>query len=123
YRTGQPIALSRSLPMLEHLGVRVNEERPYRIEPSDAAPISMHDFGMVTVDGSEVDLDEARGRFEEAFARIWNGDVENDDLNRLVLQAGLTWREVRILRAYARYIRQIGSAFSNAYMESALTGN
>ncbi|MFX8176219.1 hypothetical protein ABTL07_19330, partial [Acinetobacter baumannii] len=36
---------------------------------------------------------------------------------------GLTWREVRILRAYARYIRQIGSTFSNAYMESALTGN
>ncbi len=123
YRTGQPIALSRSLPMLEHLGVRVNEERPYRIEPSDAAPISMHDFGMVTADGGEVDLDEARGRFEDAFARIWNGDVENDDLNRLVLQAGLTWREVRILRAYARYIRQVGSTFSNAYMESALTGN
>ncbi|MGR5359174.1 hypothetical protein, partial [Vibrio chagasii] len=60
---------------------------------------------------------------EDTFARIWTGEVENDDLNRLVLQAGLTWREVRILRAYARYIRQIGSTFSNAYMESALTGN
>ncbi len=123
YRADQPTSLSRSLPMLEHLGVRVNEERPYCIEPADAAPIWMHDFGMVTVDGSDVDLDEARVRFEDAFARIWSGDVENDDLNRLVLQAGLTWREVRILRAYARYIRQIGSTFSNAYMERALTGN
>lgn len=123
YRAGQPTSLSRSLPMLEHLGVRVNEERPYCIEPADATPIWMHDFGMVTVDGSDVDLDEARARFEDAFARIWNGELENDDLNRLVLQAGLTWREVRILRAYARYIRQIGSTFSNAYMESALTGN
>ncbi len=123
YRAGQPTSLSHSLPMLEHLGVRVNEERPYCIEPADAAPIWMHDFGMETVDGSEVDLDEARARFEEAFARIWSGELENDDLNRLVLQAGLTWREVRILRAYARYIRQIGSTFSNAYMESALNGN
>ncbi|MHA6847364.1 NAD-glutamate dehydrogenase [Ralstonia syzygii] len=123
YRAGQPIALSRSLPMLEHLGVRVNEERPYCIEPVDAAPIWMHDFGMVTVDGSDVDLDDVRVRFEDAFARIWTGEVENDALNRLVLEAGLTWREVRILRAYARYIRQIGSTFSNAYMESALTGN
>ncbi|WP_162826541.1 NAD-glutamate dehydrogenase domain-containing protein, partial [Escherichia coli] len=86
------------LPMLEHLGVRVNEERPYCIEPADAAPIWMHDFGMETIDGSEVDLDEARARFEDAFARIWSGELENDDLNRLVLQAGLTWREVRILR-------------------------
>lgn len=123
YRAGQPTSLSHSLPMLEHLGVRVNEERPYCIEPADAAPIWMHDFGMETIDGSEVDLDEARARFEDAFARIWSGELENDDLNRLVLQAGLTWREVRILRAYARYIRQIGSTFSNAYMESALNGN
>ncbi|WP_199029224.1 NAD-glutamate dehydrogenase [Ralstonia sp. ASV6] len=123
YRAGEPTSLSRSLPMLEHLGVRVNEERPYCVEPADTAPIWMHDFGMETIDGSEVDLDEARGRFEDTFARIWTGEVENDDLNRLVLQAGLTWREVRILRAYARYIRQIGSTFSNAYMESALTGN
>ncbi|GAB3629329.1 NAD-glutamate dehydrogenase [Pandoraea terrae] len=123
YRAGQPIALSRSLPMLEHLGVRVNEERPYRIEPAEAAAIWMHDFGMVTTDGADVDLDTARMLFEDAFARIWSGEVENDDLNRLVLQAGLTWREIRILRAYAKYIRQIGSTFSNAYIEGALTGN
>ncbi|WP_287497005.1 NAD-glutamate dehydrogenase [Pandoraea sp. CB10b_02] len=123
YQAGEPIALSRSLPMLEHLGVRVNDERPYRIEPAGAGVVWMHDFGMSSLDGADVDLEHARSRFEEAFARIWAGDVENDDLNRLVLQAGLTWREVRILRAYAKYIRQVGSTFSNAYIESALTGN
>jgi glutamate dehydrogenase len=123
YQAGEPIALSRSLPMLEHLGVRVNDERPYRIEPADTGVVWMHDFGMTSLDGADVDLEHARARFEDAFARIWAGDVENDDLNRLVLQAGLTWREVRILRAYAKYIRQVGSTFSNAYIESALTGN
>ncbi len=123
YQAGEPIALSRSLPMLEHLGVRVNDERPYRIEPADTGAVWMHDFGMTSLDGADVDLEHARTRFEEAFARIWAGDVENDDLNRLVLQAGLTWREVRILRAYAKYIRQVGSTFSNAYIENALTGN
>ncbi|AKM29439.1 NAD-glutamate dehydrogenase [Pandoraea faecigallinarum] len=123
YQVGEPIALSRSLPMLEHLGVRVNDERPYRIEPADAGVVWMHDFGMTSLDGADVDLEYARSRFEDAFARIWAGDVENDDLNRLVLQAGLTWREVRILRAYAKYIRQVGSTFSNAYIENALTGN
>ncbi|BDD93432.1 NAD-glutamate dehydrogenase [Pandoraea sp. NE5] len=123
YQAGEPIALSRSLPMLEHLGVRVNDERPYRIEPADTGVVWMHDFGMTSLDGADVDLENARLRFEEAFARIWAGDVENDDLNRLVLRAGLTWREVRILRAYAKYIRQVGSTFSNAYIENALTGN
>ncbi|AJC19337.1 NAD-glutamate dehydrogenase [Pandoraea pulmonicola] len=123
YQVGEPIALSRSLPMLEHLGVQVNDERPYRIEPADASVVWMHDFGMTSLDGADVDLEHARSRFEDAFARIWAGDVENDDLNRLVLQAMLTWREVRILRAYAKYIRQVGSTFSNAYIENALTGN
>ncbi|AKJ69163.1 putative NAD-glutamate dehydrogenase [Pandoraea thiooxydans] len=123
YQVGRPIALSRSLPMLEHLGVLVNEERPYRIEPHDAEPIWIHDFGMQSADGAEVDLTHIKPLFEEAFARIWAGDAENDGLNRLVLRAGLKWPEVRILRAYARYMRQIGSTFSDAYMERALTGN
>ena len=46
YRAGDPIALSRSLPMLEHLGVRVDEERPYRIQTQDAAHAWVHDFGL-----------------------------------------------------------------------------
>lgn len=123
YRAGRPVALSRSLPMLEHLGVKVNEERPYRIEPEGAAPVWMHDFGMESADGAEIDVERIRPLFEEAFSRIWAGDVENDGLNQLVLLAELTWREVRILRAYARYVRQIGSTFSDAYIERALTGN
>jgi glutamate dehydrogenase len=123
YRAGQPIALSHSLPMLEHLGVRVNEERPYRIEPQDAEVVWVHDFGMELADGEEVEIDRIKSLFEEAFARAWTHDIENDDLNRLVLRAQLNWREVAILRAYARYLRQIGSTFSDAYIVRALTGN
>ena len=48
------------------------------------------------------------------------GALENDGLNRLVLGAGLAWREVAILRAYAKYLRQAGIAFSQDYMERAL---
>jgi glutamate dehydrogenase len=127
YRAGRPIALSQSLPMLEHLGVRVNEERPYAIEPVGAKAVWLHDFGMELADEpgaqSEIEIDRIKPLFEEAFARAWAGEIENDDLNRLVLRAELGWREVAILRAYARYLRQIGSTFSNAYIESALTGN
>ena len=36
---------------------------------------------------------------------------------------GLTWREVVILRAYAKYLRQAGIAFSQAYMEQTLAAN
>jgi len=127
YRAGAPIALSLSLPMLEHLGVRVDEERPYLIEPDGGAPVWIHDFGLEIAEGYgselEFSIERAKALFEDAFARVWNGEVENDGLNRLVLRAELAARDVTILRAYARYLRQAGSTFSDAYLERALTGN
>ncbi len=128
YRAGEPIALSLSLPMLEHLGVRVDEERPYLIEPDGCAPVWIHDFGLEIAadpDGKplDIDIEKIKPLFEDAFARAWNGEIENDDFNRLVLRAGLAARDVTILRAYAKYLRQVGSTFSNAYIERALTAN
>ena len=134
YHVGAPIALSHSLPLLEHLGVRVNDERPYRIEPAGAAPLWMHDFGLELADGAEsgsgraaegldLHIDRVKALFEDAFAQAWDGRIESDDLNRLVLRAELAARDVTILRAYAKYLRQAGAPFSNAYMERALTGN
>ncbi|MGI4938888.1 MAG: NAD-glutamate dehydrogenase domain-containing protein, partial [Janthinobacterium lividum] len=123
YRVGKPITLSRSLPTLEHMGVKVNNERPYRIGRSDAGPVWMHDFDMETANGDEVDIAQVKAVFEETFARVWAHDAENDDLNRLTLLARMTWREVVVLRAYAKYLRQVGSTFSNAYVEQALITN
>lgn len=123
YRVGQSIALSRSLPMLEHLGVRVDEERPYLIEPQGAPSAWVHDFGLELTDEVEFDIERAKSLFEDAFAHVWAGEAENDDFNRLVLRAQLGAREVSILRAYAKYLRQVGSTFSDAYIERAVTGN
>ena len=61
--------------------------------------------------------------FHEAFDRIWHGDAENDGFNRLVLRAGLAWREIAMLRAYCKYLRQARATFSQEYMEAALAGN
>ncbi|WP_179400863.1 NAD-glutamate dehydrogenase [Burkholderia guangdongensis] len=123
YRAGEPIALSRSLPMLEHLGVRVDEERSYKIQAPDAAPAWVHDFGLELADDAEFDIERVKDLFEDAFDRAWSARIENDGYNRLVLRAHLSAREVAILRAYAKYLRQVGSTFSDAYIERALTGN
>ncbi|MDE1179694.1 NAD-glutamate dehydrogenase [Paraburkholderia sp.] len=123
YRAGEPIALSRSLPMLEHLGVRVDEERPYLIEAPHATPAWIHDFGLELADDTEFDIERVKNLFEDAFAQVWTGEIESDDFNRLVLRAQLGAREVTILRAYAKYLRQVGSTFSDAYIERAVTCN
>ena len=120
---GKRIALSDVLPILENMGLRVADERPYEITPADRDPIWMYDIGV----SSEFDVDlrpEARRTvFQDAFASVWIGESENDRLGALVLRAGLTGREVSLLRALVKYLRQAGAKFSDGYLRQALTGN
>ncbi|HJT05547.1 MAG TPA: NAD-glutamate dehydrogenase, partial [Stellaceae bacterium] len=118
YRAGSPVALSDVLPVLEHLGLKVITETPYEI--AGGAPLWMQDFSVALPSG-EVDVARDRARFEEAFLRLWSGSMESDGLNRLVLMAGLDWRQVVVLRLYVKVLRQAGSAYSQAYMEDALS--
>ena len=117
-RAGTPVSLSDVLPLFEHAGLKVADERPYEIRPREGEPVWLYDFGLGH-DG-EVDVDEVRHDFQDAFSRVWRGEVESDGLNALVLQARLTWRDVIVLRAIARYLRQVGTTFSDRYMEQAL---
>ena len=121
-RSGRPILLSDALPLLENMGVRVYDERPYEIVPGDGTPAWIYDFGL-TYEGGAIDLDRVGETFKDAFAHAWLGEIENDGFNRLVLHAGLTWREIAVLRALARYLRQTGSTFSQAYMEETLAAH
>ena len=124
YIADQPVPLSDVLPMLENMGLKVISENPYSISPAKADnPVWLHDFQMVTQDGDEIDIPTIKQAFHEAFAKVWRGDMENDGFNRLVLKAGLTARELTILRAYCKYLRQAQIPFSQSYMEETLAGN
>ncbi|MFD8593211.1 NAD-glutamate dehydrogenase [Streptomyces sp. NPDC059637] len=123
YRVGRPISLSAVLPVLQRLGVEVVDERPYELRRSDGVSEWIYDFGL-RLDHAAGELgDGARERFQEAFAATWTGEAENDGFNSLVLRAGLTWRQAMVLRAYAKYLRQAGSTFSQDYMEDTLRTN
>ncbi|MCI4045164.1 NAD-glutamate dehydrogenase [Streptomyces sp. TRM75563] len=126
YRTGEQVSLSAVLPALQQLGVEVVDERPYELRCADRTHAWIYDFGlrMPLVNGNGGYLaDDARVRFQEAFAAVWKGEAENDGFNALVLGAGLNWRQAMVLRAYAKYLRQAGSTFSQDYMESTLRNN
>ncbi|MEU3464566.1 NAD-glutamate dehydrogenase [Streptomyces sp. NPDC006733] len=123
YRTGAPVSLSAVLPVLQKLGVEVVDERPYELRRTDHTRAWVYDFGL-RLDPSLGDLgDDARERFQEAFAATWTDEAENDGFNSLVLRAGLNWRQAMVLRAYAKYMRQAGSTFSQDYMEDTLCNN
>ncbi|WP_327367748.1 NAD-glutamate dehydrogenase [Streptomyces sp. NBC_01217] len=126
YRTGEQVSLSAVLPALQRLGVEVVDERPYELRCADRTHAWIYDFGlrMPQTNGNGSYLaDDARDRFQDAFAAVWTGAAENDGFNSLVLGAGLNWRQAMVLRAYAKYLRQAGSTFSQDYMESTLRNN
>jgi glutamate dehydrogenase len=127
YRTGEAISLSSVLPVLNRLGVEVVDERPYELRRADRTTSWIYDFGLrlpksLTGPGGSLG-DDGRERFQEAFSATWTGKAENDGFNALVLGAGLTWRQAMVLRAYAKYLRQAGSTFSQDYMEDTLRDN
>ncbi|MFF4759154.1 NAD-glutamate dehydrogenase [Streptomyces sp. NPDC001292] len=127
YQKGGSVSLSAVLPVLSRLGVEVTDERPYELRCADRTTAWVYDFGlrMPKVSGGTGDHlgDDARERFQDAFAAAWTGKAENDGFNALVLGAGLTWRQAMVLRAYAKYLRQAGSTFSQDYMEDTLRNN
>ncbi|MEV6107466.1 NAD-glutamate dehydrogenase [Streptomyces sp. NPDC051940] len=127
YGAGAPFSLTKVLPVLQNLGVEVVEEHPYELRCTDGTSAWVSDFALKLpppANGGGHELgDDARERFQDTFAAVWNGQAENDAFNSLVLRAGLDWRQVTVLRAYAKYLRQAGSTFSQSYMEDTLRNN
>ena len=127
YRAGEQVSLSAVLPAINRMGVEVTDERPYELRCSDRTTAWIYDFGLrlpKSLNGNGDSLgDDGRERFQQAFAATWTGAAENDGFNALILSAGLNWRQAMVLRAYAKYLRQAGSTFSQEYMEDTLHNN
>ncbi len=127
YLAGAPATLTSVLPHLQQLGVDVLDERPSEFVRADGMRAFVYDFGLrldeptraAVVQHTAADVEAG---FCEAFSAAWRGDAETDRFSALVLRAGLTWREVAALRAYARYARQLGSPYGPQYMADTLLG-
>jgi glutamate dehydrogenase len=123
YRFGPPMQLSERVPILENLGFSAIDERTYHITPryrDGVREVTLHDMALQTLSGDAVDLATHGARLEEAFLAVFQGLADNDGFNRLVVSGGADWREAAILRAYAAYLRQLGSPFGLRYLAETL---
>ncbi|MEB0077545.1 NAD-glutamate dehydrogenase [Pseudomonas sp. CCI3.2] len=123
YHADTPLALSDVLPILENLGLRVLGEFPYRLRRTNGREFWIHDFAFTAGEGLNLDISQLNDTLQDAFVHIVSGDAENDAFNRLVLTAGLPWRDVALLRAYARYMKQIRLGFDLGYIASTLNNH
>jgi len=128
YLGGRSASLSQLLPMLQSMGVVVLEERPFTVTRPDGLPVWIYQFKVSPHRGiPEAPPGQQREataeRFADAVTAIWHGKAEIDRFNELVLRAGLTWQQVAVVRAYAKYLRQAGFPYSQSHIETVLNDN
>ncbi len=123
YHSGDSLPLSDILPILENLGLRVVSERPYGVRAADGKRYWIQEFSLIYSLANDIDLEQVREEFEDAFARIWFGEAENDSFNRLLLGTRLSWREIALLRAYAKYLRQLQFPYSVDYIAETMANH
>lgn len=122
---GRTASLSQLLPMLQSMGVVVLEERPFAITRPAGLPVWIYQFKIsphptIPLASTTAERDATAQRFADSVTAIWQGRVEVDRFNELVMRARLTWQQVALLRAYAKYLRQAGFPYSQSYIESVL---
>jgi glutamate dehydrogenase len=120
---GTALPLSERVPLLENLGFRVINERTYRVTPAGAPAderIWLHDMALERANGGSIDIGTIEGPIEAALLALFRGLAESDGFNRIVLEAGLGWRDVAMIRTLGRYLRQIGVTFGLNYIAMTL---
>jgi glutamate dehydrogenase len=118
YRSSGKLNLSEMMPHIENLGIDVVEEVPTRLK--DETGTFIHDFGVLTTDGEELDIELIGGRIGDAIEAALSGEIESDSLHRLLVLSSLDHNEVMILRAYRSYWRLVTPSFSIGYVDNAL---
>jgi glutamate dehydrogenase len=120
FSQNRPVSLSERVPTLEHMGFRVVDERTYPIRPAGAAAAWFHDMELESASGQPIDLAALEHKLQACLLAVMGDAAENDGYNALVLAAGLEWREVALIRALSRFLRQIRVPYSQDYMWTTL---
>ena len=125
YGAGTTLVLSDVLPILECMGLRVLEARPYELDQNGDGKANtwVVEFAIVVDSGVNLEKSAQREAFQDAFNQVFRRRVENDRFNALVLDASLTWRQVTMLRALTKYLMQLQVPFSVQYMQQTLEKN
>jgi len=121
--SGQSLALSDVLPILEQMGVKVLSARPYSIAPKGLVHFWILDFAILPSTDCNLENKHLRELFQEVFVRIWKNDLENDSFNALVMTARIGWRRIMLIRALSRYLLQLQVPFSQQYMQETVNNN
>jgi glutamate dehydrogenase len=122
YNPEKELTLSSIMPVLENMGVVIKDEHTYVAEPQgDENPIWIHHLCFSTGHFEKPRLKHIKPLFEEAIEKVWSGEISNDGFNALIIRAGLHWREVVLIRAYSKYLKQTGFSYGQQFIQETLS--
>jgi len=121
YTLDQSIALSDSIPVLENFDFRPLDEFSFKVSAADKT-VSANNLYSYTLEypNNKLDIDVIKADLEQALTEVWLGNIENDGYNKLLLSANINIRQIVIIRAYGKYLRQLGLGYSEEYFQQAL---
>lgn len=122
YQSDRAIALSEALPVIENMGLKVEYMGgPYEVKPAESEKsFFVHEFVGRPANPLIAEFSRIKPAFEEIFVKVWSGEIESDEFNALSLRAGFSWREIRLLRTMARYLRQLRIPYSHEMIAATL---
>lgn len=121
YIKNNPISLSYIMPIIENITTHVFAHRIYEIFFDNNLTIYIHHFKLQWNISTKIILnDNTKLLFENALFKILNHEIENCVLNKLVLLAQITWREIFLISAFNAYIKQIGCKYNDIYVQSTI---
>ena len=119
YSVDRVPSLSTILPALHNAGVAIDREQAHSIRMDG----QRHFVTSLSVDAdsaASLAKPEVVPVAQELFASLFNDEAEDGRLNGLVIEGGLSVRQVQLVRAYMSYWRQTGTQFSVRYIAETL---
>jgi glutamate dehydrogenase len=119
YSVDRVPSLSTILPALHNAGVAIDREQAHSLK-IDGKRYFVTSLVADAASAASLAKPEIVPVAQELFAALFNNDAEDGRLNGLVIEGGLSMRQVQLVRAYMSYWRQTGTRFSVRYIAETL---
>lgn len=115
-----PLSLDSTIPIFKNLGLIALNETAYSITQKDGQLIWIQCFDVQAQRPPALVWKKLFFLLNIAFKLIWKGQQENDAFNQLVLSSALSIEKIVVLRAIAKYAKQIHFQYDQVYIEQTL---
>jgi glutamate dehydrogenase len=119
----RPLALSAAIRTLQNLGLTVTEELRVPLALPEGRRGFLYRFEVEAAAERLIALSLGKERFAKALRALDDEWATDDPLNGLVLDGGLEWRDVEVLRALRNHLLQIRPHYNVETVNGVLLRN